>query len=58
MEAVKHASILQHKAVREWLAEIGAKGGEVGGLSKSAAKKRAARANGAKGGRLKKSPSK
>jgi general stress protein YciG len=51
---VKHASILQHKAVKEWLAEIGRKGGEIGGQSTSAAKTAAARKNGKLGGRPRK----
>jgi hypothetical protein len=45
-------------AVSEYLARIGAKGGEIGGQSTSAAKTAAARKNGAKGGRPKKSLSK
>jgi len=51
---MKHVSVLQHKAVKEWLAEIGAKGGLVGGKAKSAAKTAAARKNGKLGGRPRK----
>ncbi len=43
-----------NSAVKKWLAEIGAKGGAVA----SEAQKAAARENGKKGGRPKKSPSK
>ena len=41
--------------VRDWLARIGKEGGKRGGKSKSKAKAAAARLNGAKGGRPKKS---
>jgi len=40
--------------VKAYLAKIGAKGGAIGGVSKSKAKAEAARLNGAKGGRPKK----
>jgi hypothetical protein len=43
-----------NKAVKQWLAEIGKKGGEIGGQSTSAAKTAAARKNGKKGGRPRK----
>jgi|HubBroStandDraft_1064217.scaffolds.fasta_scaffold25152_7 hypothetical protein len=51
---MKHVSILQHKAVKEYLAALGKKGGQ----STSTAKAEVARLNGAKGGRPKKSLSK
>jgi len=44
-----------NKAIQQYLKDIGRKGGLVGGLAKSAAKTEAARKNGAKGGRPKKS---
>jgi len=40
--------------VRQYLQQIGARGGEVGGKSTSAAKVKASRANGKKGGRPRK----
>jgi general stress protein YciG len=42
-----------NNAVTKYLAEIGRKGGKVGGLSTSSAKAEAARENGKKGGRPK-----
>lgn len=44
-----------HKAIQQYLSELGRKGGLVGGKASSAAKTAAARKNGAKGGRPKKS---
>src|ERR1035437_4082192 len=58
----REAAATMNDAVREYLAGIGRKGGKVGGkiggLSTSPAKVAAARENGKKGGRPKKSPSK
>ena len=41
-------------AVTKYFKKIGAKGGRIGGLSTSPAKKKAAKLNGSKGGRPKK----
>jgi general stress protein YciG len=42
---------MSKKAIHDYLAKIGKKGGKVGGKSTSEAKKAAARENGQKGGR-------
>lgn len=42
------------ESVRQYMAEMGRKGGKIGGVSKSTAKGAAARLNGMKGGRPKK----
>lgn len=48
------ASVSIPRSVREYLATIGSKGGKVGGKARSKAKIDAAKANGAKGGRPRK----
>ena len=55
LNEIKETEIIKSMTASDWARALGSAGGAIGGASKSEAKRAAARSNGAKGGRPKKS---